>query len=110
VDHVDADVFSIAKKARNKELGCGGNPAEAIVVERNIRRRPSGASLHFDKGEHLATAGHEVDLADRSAHALAEHRPALASEEPGGKVLGSPAAALGFGAGFGQRPSSSARS
>jgi hypothetical protein len=110
VDHVDSDVLSVAKEARNQEVGCGSDPAKAVVIERVFRRRPSGASLHFDKGEHLAPPRNEVDFSDRSAHALAEHRPALAAKKPGGKVLGSPATALSFGACFGQRPSSSARS
>jgi hypothetical protein len=110
VDHVDPDVLSIAEKARNEEFGRSGDPAEAVVIERNLRRRPSGTSLHFNKGEHLAPPRNEVDFSDRSAHALAEHRPPLATEKPSGKVLGSSAAALGFGAGFGQRPSSRARS
>lgn len=110
VDDVDPDLVGLAEETGQQQLGCCRHPSEAMPIERMIGRLDGRASLDLHEGQNLALASHQIDLADRGAHPLPEDGPTLAAQVPGRERLGSPAAPLGLCAGFGQRPSSSARS
>lgn len=110
VDDVDTHVLGVAEKPGNEEVGSGGDPLQTLQVERAMRRCNAGAGLDLDKGEQLAAAGDQIDLADRRSHPFGENLPALPAEVGSGLGLGAPAPAFGFDAGFAQRLSSSARS
>ena len=110
VDDVDTHLLGVAEEPGNEEVGGGGHPLQALQVERAMRRCDAGAGLDLDKGEQLAAAGDQIDLADRRSHPFGENLPALPAKVGGGLRLGAPAATLGFDACFAQRLSSSARS
>ena len=110
MDHVDAYVLCVAQEPWNEEVGGGSHSLQALQVERAMRRCDAGAGLDLHKGEQLAAAGNQIDLADRRSHPLGKDVPPFAAEIGGSLRLGAAAAAFGFDARFAQRPSSSARS
>jgi hypothetical protein len=92
---VDPDVVAGPGVAVGERLGRGGDPAKAILVERELRVGRRRARLDLDEGDGAAAAGDEIDLADRSPDAAAEDGPALEAKPPGGIALGPAAAAFG---------------
>lgn len=108
-DGVDTDVVAGTGEARGKLLGCCGDAAQAVAVEREVGGRCGGALLDLDKGDSATAAGDQIDLAAMDSHAPREDPPAVEPQPPGGERLGAPAAAFGEEAVQPLAPSSSAR-
>lgn len=93
---VDADIVTVARVARGKLFGGGGDPSQAAAIERHSGGIGGRALFHFDEGEHFAAPGDEVDLAATKLHAPAKDSPAVEPEPPGGDGLGAATAPFCF--------------
>ena len=92
---IDAHVVTVTHVAGSETLGSHHHAAQPPLVERKCRRFLGCALLHLDKGEYLATARDDIDLAARNASAALEDSPALQPQVPAGKAFRPPPAFLG---------------
>jgi hypothetical protein len=94
-NRVEAHIVSGTHEAGRECIGCGGDAAEAELVERVIGFSGGGASLYLDESNNAAPAGNEIDFSHWCTHPPSNDPPALQLEPKPRQPFRSPAAAFG---------------
>ena len=95
-DGVDANIVAGTGKARGERFRCGGNPAQAILIERHGGGIDGGALLDFDERDQFAAPRNEIDFAAAHFHPARQDPPSVEPQPPRGDGLGAAAALLGL--------------
>jgi len=95
VDGVDAKRVAVAHETGREAFRGGDHPAQAPLVERELRRVHRGARLDLDEGERATTPGDDIHFAAGDPRAPRKNPPAVEPEPEGGEALGAAAASFG---------------
>ena len=89
-DRVEPIAVLGAPVARDPGAGHGGDLPALVRGDRvqRVTECPTGAGLHLDEGDGVATPGDQVDFLVAAPEVAIEDGPAVALEGPGRQALG----------------------